>query len=251
MDMQSPDQLPIWTISMDDIEELQEEAIAVGWDIIYTQHEAGSLNGTLTELKLPGLLVAREIYGRDFFASASLPADFTPAFIPLRSKDDIRLNGLPFAPGDLFIPGEMSEMEFGGPRGIDMVTLHIEPESRRDLAAMLGQTEFDDILNTAILQYHGAPQKRAAFETLLSSITQDALWMASASAKRQEAIRNQVLEGFAALLQDAQSASASARRGRPSNRARCARQARAYLEANLDRVVSLAELCRASGISEP
>ena len=35
---------------MGDIEELQEEAIAVGWDIRYTQYEAGWLDGTLTEL---------------------------------------------------------------------------------------------------------------------------------------------------------------------------------------------------------
>ena len=251
MDAQSPEQSPIWTISMDDIEELQEEANAVGWDVVYTQYEAGSLDGTLTELKLPGLWVVRETYGRGFFVSGGLPKDYTPAMMPLSTKGDVRLNGLPYAPGNIFIPGEMGEFDLGGPKGIDLVTLHVEPESKRDLAAMLGQTEFEDILSTAMVHLHGAPQRRAAFEALLMSVVQDDLWASGASVNRALTIRDRIVEGLAALLQDAQFGRASSRRGRPSNRALYARQAQAYLEANLDRAVSLAELCRATGISAP
>ena len=247
--MGNPDLSPIWTISMDDIEELQEEAIATGWDIRYTQYEAGKLNGTLTELSLPGLLVAREIYGRGFFASASLPKDFTPVFIPLRSKDDVRLNGRPFAPGDIFIPGDVSEIDFGGPRGIDLITLHLEPESRRNLAALLGQREFDDILSRAMLHHRGPPQQRAAFEASLAALTHEKMWPPPANANLMAALRDKALEDFAALLVDAESPGLPTHRGRPSNGAHYARQARAHLDANQDRAVSRAELCRVTRTS--
>ncbi len=61
--------------------------------------------------------------------------------------------------------------------------------------------------------------------------------------------RDKVLEDFAALLVDSESAGLPARRGRPRNRAHCALQARAYLDANQDRAVSRAELCRVTGTS--
>ena len=133
MDSEEQDRSPLWSTPLDDIEELQEEAIATGWDVDYRQHEAGPLNGTLTELRFPGLLVVRVVYGRGFFFSASLPKDFTPAMIPLLSTGDARLNSLSYAPGSFFLPGEVSEIEGGGPNGADFATLHLEPESRRDL----------------------------------------------------------------------------------------------------------------------
>ena len=79
MDNDELGQSPLWSTPLDDIEELQEEAIATGWDIRYTQHGAGRLEGNLKELSLPGLMVAHEVYGRGFFFTASLPKDFTPA----------------------------------------------------------------------------------------------------------------------------------------------------------------------------
>ncbi|MDJ0943580.1 MAG: helix-turn-helix domain-containing protein [Kiloniellales bacterium] len=240
---------PLWSISMDDIGELQEEATAVGWDILYTQNEAGSLDGTLKELRLPGLMVAHEVYGRDFVFCASLPKDFTPALFPLRPRDGVRLNGLPYAAGDIFMPGEVSEIACGGPQGVDLITLHLEPESMSDLSAMLGEDMFDDLLRWAMLRHRGDPRQRIAFEGLLASLLQDAMWPPGANANRIEAFRDKIVTDFAALLEDALPRGVPSRSGRRSVWVRYARQARAYLDGNLDRAVSLAELCRATGTS--
>ncbi len=233
---------------MDDIEELQDEAAAVGWDIRYTQHDAGSLDGVLKELRLPGLLVAHEVYGRSFFFCASLPKDFTPALFPLRPKEDVRLNGLPLDADNIVMPRDLSELACGGPQGVDLITLHLEPESMRDLAAMLGQNEFDDLLGWAMLRHRGDPQLRESFQGLLASLLQEGMWPAT-NANRMEAIRDRVLEGFAALLADAGPAGSPSRNVHRSAWALHATQARAYLDANLDRAVSLAELCRITGTS--
>ena len=249
MDAEESDRSPLWSTSMDDIQELQEEAIACGWDIRYTQHETGSLDGSLTELALPDLLVAHEVYGRGFFACASLPKDFTPAMIPLRSKNDVRLNGLPYDAGDIFIPGDVSEIAFSGPQGVDLITIHLEPGATDELAAMLGQDELDGLLRRAMVRHQGAPQRRAAFEGLLSSLMQEDTWPPAANANRMVAMRARILEDFAALLEEAGPSALRSRHLRPSNRQHCARRARAYLEANLDRAISLAELCRITGTS--
>ncbi len=234
---------------MDDIEELQEEATAVGWDIRYTQHGAGRLDGTLKELRLPGLMVAHEVYGRGFFFSASLPKDFTPALFPLRSRDAVRLNGLPYDTGDIFMPGEVSELDCGGPHGIDLITLHLEPESMSDLSAMLGEGEFNELLRLAMLRHQGDPRQRKDFEGLLDSLLQEETWRSSANGNRMEALRCKILEDFAALLEDAGPVGSSSRHLRRSVWVNYARRARAYLDANLDQAVSIAELCRITGTS--
>ncbi len=242
-------QTPLWSTPLDDIEELQEEATAVGWDIRYTQQGAGRLDGTLKELKLPGLLVAHEVYGRGFFFDASLPEDFTPALFPLRSRDGVRVNGRPHDQGDIVMPAELSELSCGGPHGIDLITLHLEPESLSDLSALLGEDEFNDLLRLAMLRHQGAPQKRAAFEGLLDSLLREDTWSSPADANGLEAIRCKILEGFAALLQDAGPMELPSRGLRRSSWVHCARQARAHLDDNLNRAVSLAELCRITGTS--
>ncbi len=234
---------------MDDIEQLQEEAKAVGWDIRYTQHGAGSLEGTLKELRLPGLLVAHETYGRDFFFNASLPKDFTPALFPLRSRDGVRMNGLPYDVGDIFMPGEVSEMVCGGPQGIDLITLHLEPESMSDLSAMLGEGQLDDLLRWATLSHRGDPQQRTAFENLLDSLLQEEVWASAVSDNRMEALRCKVIEDFAALLAHAGSEGSSSSVQRQSVWVNYARRAREYLDSHIDRSVSLAELCRVTGTS--
>ena len=234
---------------MDDIEELQEEANAVGWDIRYLQHGAGTLDGTLKELRLPGVLVAHEVYGRGFLFNASLPKDFTPALFPLRSREGVRMNGVPYDVGDIFIPGDVSEMICGGPLGIDLITLHLEPESMSDLSAMLGEGKLDALLRLAMLRHHGDPRHRTAFEGLLDSLLQEDIWLSEANVNRMEALRCKVIEGFAALLADAGPEESSSGRGNRSVWARYARQAREHLDDNLDRAVSLAELCRIADTS--
>ena len=234
---------------MDDIEELQEEATAVGWDIRYTQHGAGTLDGTLKELRLPGLLVAHEVYGRGFFFNASLPKDFTPALFPLRSRDGVRMNGLPYDAGDIFLPGEVSEMVCGGPQGIDLITLHLEPESMSDLSAMLGEGQLDALLRVAMLRHQGDPRQRTAFEGLLESLLQEDMWPSAANATRMEALRCKVIEDFAAVLADAGPVGSSSGRANRSVWEHYARQAREYLDTHVDRAVSLAELCRVTGTS--
>ncbi len=244
-------QSPLFTFPLDDIEEIQEEAIAQGWDIRYTQYDAGRLNGVLKEVRLPGLLIAHEDYGRGFSFNASLPKDFTPALFPLRSREGARMNGLPYAPGDIFIPRDVSEMTCGGPQGIDLITLHLEPEAMGDLAAMLGQNKFDDLLRWAMVRHQGAPEQRAAFEGFLASLLQEDTWSSAANtnANAMTAVQSKIIEDFAALLEDAGPVALPSRSASQSTRTRLARQARAYLEANLDRAVSLAELCRFTGAS--
>ncbi len=234
---------------MDDIEELQEEATAVGWDIRYMQHEAGRLDGTLKELRLPGLLVAHEVYGRGFFFNASLPKDFTPALFPLRSRDGVRMNGVPYDVGDIFLPGEVSEMICGGPLGIDLITLHLEPESMGDLSAMLGEGQFEALLRRAMLQHHGDSRQRTAFEALLDSLLQADAWPSAANANRIEALRCKVIEGFAALLEEAGPGESPPGSERRSVWVRYARQARDHLDDNLNRAIPLAELCQVAGTS--
>lgn len=234
---------------MDDIEELQEEATAVGWDIRYTQHGAGPLDGTLKELRLPGLLVVHEVYGRGFFFNASLPKDFTPALFPLRSRDGVRMNGHPYDAGDIFMPGEVSEMVCGGPLGIDLITLQLEPESMSDLSAMLGEGKLDALLRCAMLRHQGDPRHRTAFEGLLESLLQEDMWPSAANATRVEALRCEVIENFAALLADAGPVGSSSGRLHRSVGRHYARQAREHLDSHVDRAVSLAELCRVTDTS--
>ena len=75
-------------------------------------------------------------------------------------------------------------------------------------------------------------------------------WPSSANANLKEALRCKLMEDFAALLADAGPVE-----GAPSSVQRrsvwvhYARQAREYLDDNLDRSVSLAELCRVTGTS--
>ena len=228
---------------MDDIEELQDEATAVGWDIRYTQNEPGPLNGILQELKLPGLMVAHEVYGRSFFFNASLPKDFTPALFPLRARDAVRLNGQPLGAGDIAMPRDMDELACGGPQGVDLITLHVEPESMRDLSALVGHDQFDDLLRWSMVHHQGAPQEREAFEALLASVLQDDMWLGNANANRKAALRNKIIEDFAGLLTDAGPVGSQARNVHRSVWVQYAREARAFLDANLDRAVSLAELC--------
>ncbi len=247
MESEEQHQSPLLTFPLDEIDEIQEEAIAQGWDIRYTQYDAGRLNGVLHEVHLPGLLVAHEDYGRGFSFNASLPKDFTPALFPLRAREGARMNGLPYAPGDIFLPGDVSEMTCGGPQGIELITLHLEPEAMGDLADMLGQNKFDDLLRWAMVRHQGDIQHRAAFEGFLASLLEDDMWSSADNANRTAAIRDKILEDFASLLADAGPAGSPLRNGSPSNRTRLARQVRSYLEANLDRVVSLAELCRFTG----
>ncbi len=249
MDNDEPVQSPLWSTPLDDIEELQEEATAVGWDIRYTQQGAGRLNGTLQELRLPGLMVAHEIYGRGFFLTASLPEDFTPAFFPFRSRDGLRVNGRLFDQGDIVMPAELSELSCGGPHGVDLITLHLEPESLGDLSVLLGEDEFNDLLRLAMLRHQGEPRRRAAFEGLLDALLQEETWSSPADANRLEAIRCKVLEDFAALLQDAGPMEFVSRDPSRSIWVQYARRARNYLDDNLDHAVSLAELCRTTGTS--
>ena len=249
VDNEEQNQSPLWSTPLDDIEELQEEAIAAGWDVDYRQHEAGALNGNLTELRFPGLMVVREVYGRGFFFSASLPKDFTPAMFPLSSNGDVRLNGLPYDPGSFFVPGDVSEIVGGGPMGIDLVTLHLEPESFSDLVAMLGDNRFNDILRWAMVRHQGDPRQRRAFEDLLTSLLREDTWLSEANPNRSEALRCQILESFAALLTDAGPGEPPSGNVRRSVWVHYARQARDYLDDHLDRAVSLAELCRVTGTS--
>ncbi len=249
MDDDELGQSPLWSTPLDDIEELQEEATAVGWDIRYTQQGAGRLDGTLKELRLPSLLVAHEVYGRGFFFTASLPEDFTPALFPLRSRDGLRVNGRPYDRGDIVMPAELSELSCGGPNGVDLITLHLEPESLSDLSALLGEGEFDHLLRLAMLRHRGDPQQLTAFEGLLDALLQEDAWSSPADANRLEAIRCKVLEDFAALLQDAGPVESASRDPRRSVWMQYARQARDFLDDNLDRAVSLAELCRITGTS--
>lgn len=234
---------------MDDIEQLQEEATAIGWDIRYTQHGAGPLDGTFTELRLLGLMVTREVFGHGFSVNASLPKDFTPALIPWRSRENVRMNGLPYDAGDIFMPGDVSEIVCGGPLGIDLLTLHLEPESMSDLSAMLGEGELDALLRCAMLRHQGDPRQRIAFEGLLESLLQEDMWTSAADANRMEALRCKVIEDFAALLADAGPVGSSSSPAHRSLWVHYARQAREYLDDNLDRAVSLPELCRVTGTS--
>ena len=147
------------------------------------------------------------------------------------------------------MPAELSELSCGGPNGVDLITLHLEPESLSDLSALLGEDEFNDLLRLAMLRHQGDPRRRAAFEGLLDALLQEDTWSSPADANRLEATRCKVLEDFAALLADAEPLEFTSRDPRRSIWVQYARRARNYLDDNLDRAVSLAELCRTTGTS--
>ena len=167
----------------------------------------------------------------------------------LLSTGDARLNSLSYAPGSFFVPGEVSEIEGGGPNGVDFATLHLEPESFSDLSAMLGEDKFNDILRWAMVRHQGELQQRTAFEGFLASLLQDGMWPPESNANRATALQAKILEDFAMLLADAEPVEGPSRNVRRSVSVHHARRARAYLDANLDRAVSLAELCRITGTS--
>ena len=203
----------------------------------------------MTKLALPYILVTREVYNRGFIACSTLPTAFVPVVIPARSTDEDHLNGIRYAAGDIFIPGDISEIAGGGPRGADMMVVQLEPEAQRDLAAMLGLDQLIDLLRSGMVRHQGAPEQRAAFHGFLASLLQEDMWAPVSSSDRMAARRDQILEDLAALFGDPGAVGLPSRRERRSNRTRLAHQARAYLEANLDRVVGLSELCRFTGTS--
>ena len=240
---------PLWSYATNDIEEVEEEAAKFGWDIQYTQHGTGPKGCTFRGLVLPGLMVGREVYRGGTVISFSLPKAFTPFSFPMTATDDDRMNGIRFAAGDIISNGGSSETSISVPRGCDMLTLSLEPEAMRDLADLAGSDEVHDLLRTGTLRLRIAFQVGTGVQGFLASLLQEEMWPPSSDAKRARAMAASALERLAAVVTDVGFTELESRRIRLSVWVQHAHRARAFLEENLDRAVTLAELCRITGTS--
>lgn len=230
----------------DDIEELQAAATEIGWNIRYTQVEAGKLGAGWVVRALPGMVVTRERMQGGFLVCGDKPVDFTSIHIPVSAGDADRLNAVPYAAGDILIPGEATELAFASPQGAVMITLQLYPEALRDLDAMLGSYNGTNVLRSGQLSRHAASARSKAFQYFLASLLQDE--DCQTPARAETAMAGSILEHLTALLEAVEPDTMTSRPGPlPDRRVRCARLARAYLEANLDRRVSIPELCWVTG----
>lgn len=240
---------PLRRFSTDDIDRIQEASAAAGWKRLYLQYDEAPLGGVWAEFALPNLLVTREVLGRGFVACAGAPSAFTPILIPMRASDNNRLNGRPYAAGDILSPGNANEVAVAAPEGADIIALQIYPEASRNLSALLGYDSLHDSLGSGFLRLQGATRQRKAFRDLLASLLQKDDQHQACSARSAAALAGTALERLAKVLEDLGSVKLRTHPARHGKRAHYARQARAYLEANLDRAVPISELAGVTAAS--
>ena len=236
----------IWRKTSRDLDEVLELGAELGWDLEYIPQGSGSRSFDYTGVALPGFFLTREAAQGGLVACLGAPKDFSPFLVPVRTED-AHLNGIPYAEGDVWTPGDATEMTIVQPERSETVTLEVSPETMRELGDMVGHDDRHRFWGGGVRRFRASPQNVRALQGLLASLLQEDAWPLSLEAWRAKALAASALERLAAVLMDARSTESEYRRLRRSLWVRHADQARAYLEGNLNRAVTLAELCRVTG----
>ncbi len=247
MDREAVFQSSIWRKTSTDLDEVQELGAEVGWELEYVPQGSGPWAYAYTGVAFQNLFVTREVARGSMVARLGAPREFTPFILPVKNAD-AQLNGIPIAAGDVLTLGDAMENSLVHPQASETITLEVPPAMMPDLGDMVGHDEARHF-GGAERRFRASPRNARALQGLLASLLREDTWPPAFDDRRAGALAASALERLAAVLIDARSTESESRRLRRSLWVQRADQARAYLEANLDRAVTLAELCRVTGTS--
>lgn len=232
----------------DDIDAMQEEAQAEDWDIRYTQLEKGRFGGRFAAWECPGLFLTHEVYGRRAEILGTAPSARISLIVPSRNSEPLYFKGQLVAEGRLALIVPEQEVEFVTHGTVEFTAVQIgRSDFDRTVRALYGGEAGKAVNCTGVLSL---PLRiMAKMRELLPASGPDGFvlsgWHDSAAARRLLSLR--LTECAAVAIVNFRDLIALRQTNGPKRPTQVARRARDYIEANLTRNLSRAELCEASG----
>ena len=242
----------ILRLSINDIDEYEYLSDAEGWDLDVVQLSAGGHTGRYSGIELPGMYISLEDFGRTSMSLiGASPHGLLPIILPLEIGRSFRFRGTVVSESEALLVGHADQVDFVVDGGIRFAAIYLTPEAwlgirHASFGPDAGASDWDrrGIRITDALAV--AELKRSVcrlFQT--DGLSAKAGPNSSAIDDLSETISSSIV---AALSR--QYAGSPQNEGRIGNRrSTLARRARAFMEANLDRPLPLAELCAEVGVS--
>ncbi len=226
------------SISFSEVEELEEAARSVGWDIDYRQISKGIFSSEFAFLDVAETSLASVNFNNDLHISCEAPEELVGFFLPRLASGGLTTCGTTMTDGELVFFPAQSEMDFiiSG-KVINKTVLFSEAEFRATAKA-LAPSETLSFPEAAVI-YQADPRLCAQMRWVISSVLEEGCLDAEAASS--------LLTMFVLCITDASSRS-SAEQLNNGNAVAIARRAQAFIKDEYRDPIQLKDLCAHSGV---
>ena len=220
------------------VEELEEAAQSVGWDIDYRQISKGAFSAEFAFLDGAETSLTSVNFNNHLHISCEPPEEFVGFFLPRLASGEATICGTTLTDGELVLFPTRSEMEFVTSGKVGNETVLLPEVEFRAIARALAPSETSSFPKaTAIYQADSlrCAQMRREFSSMLGNGSLDA-----------EAVSS-LLTMIVLWITDASSKS-SAEHLSNGSAAAIARRAQAFIEDEYQNTIRLSDLCAHTGV---
>lgn len=226
----------------------EQAALLRGWNQNYAQLSAGIFKGNIAETSFSGMHLFMEQTDSELFQTGELPSNLCAVGVPLRLGGIANFCGAETAGEALHVFSGRSGFEFYTPSGLIMAGIVVDID---DLAASFSDEEQATVLSTfseAHLRRTNLHLADAMRQQIVSAfeLIRDYPHLAE-NAQHVQAMKSALVSTLAQALADDQSASSSSIA--PGKRWFIVATARALIMDHPDTPMTIADMCRALGIS--
>jgi AraC family ethanolamine operon transcriptional activator len=238
----------IKTIPFHDIDELASRMRAFRWDMIHRPIEAGTFEGELFVAQVGGIQFARPIYNRGIRSQGDSPPGTITVGIPLSTPQVFKWHGYSLSSNSALLQKSSRGIDMLRSGNFPLALVTIDIDSLFSWAEQTNRPRVVSLITDSTLAIQPEPTVLRRFRSHLRYIFE--LFWRQPQTILQPAMQSPIREDFISLVLDVLDSHQNDPPLRPSIRHPYIKRAEEILLDNLDRPLSILDLCQELHISE-
>jgi AraC family ethanolamine operon transcriptional activator len=210
----------------------------------FRQLQSGDFAGQWRRLELPGVSIVQDHVSHAIYNSAAIPEGFAIAFIPIKQRGTLTMEGHNWDDAGIFLCGPNTRPILTIPSDFVSYTVEFDLAILRRTANSCGWTLFPE--HVAVGHLASAPMRAAATELISAAYCTTGVCVDQTPQQRVD----RFLSGWSDLLRQSFGQPDPIDRSTLSQRRRATLNAANYMTTHICEDISLTDLCEAAGVTD-